>query len=190
MFRQPIGWLYSKLGHLLKFSNRLFKRQISCTLPKNFSPTASLDDFTFQEQACWGGEWWQNTPLLAQWTMRGEQTWLSGDSPSFLVSWHSATWLSGDSQCFALSALPLVSCRRLSLNPIDWYLRASHRLSWLGIALLVNIPNFSSGVALLPFPKNFTGPKFLFLCIHDHDSGGGGVLFVEVFKRCKGSKVP
>ena len=190
MFRQPIGWLYRKLGHLLKFSNRLFKRQISCTLPRNFSPTAPLDDFTFPGKACWGGEWWQNTPLLAQWTMRGEQTWLSGDSPSFLVSWHSATWLSGDSQCFALSALPLVPCRRLSLNPIDWHLRTSHRLSWLGIALLVNIPNFSSFLALLPFPKNFTGPKFLFLCIHDHDSGGGGDLLVKVLKRCNGSKVP
>ena len=164
MFRQPIGWLSSQIGHFLEFSNCLFKRQISCTLPRNFLPTAPLYDFTFPGKACWGGEWWQNTPLLAQWTMRGEQTWLSGDSPSFPVSWHSATWLSGDSQCFALSALPLVPCRRLSLNPIDWHLRTSHRLSWLGIALLVNIPNFSSGVALhcCLFPKTLLLLSFCF----------------------------
>ena len=179
MFRQPIGWLSSQLGHLLKFSNSLFKRQKSCTLPRNFFAHCSPWWFYFSRKSLL--RWW----MVAEHSLTGAVDNERGADLAFrrLPFIPSVMTFSH----LAFRSLPMLCFDRTPISSLSPTVTESHWLipeSLPSPVMTRDCPPrkysqlFLRWVALLPFPKNFTASKFLFLCIHDHDSGGGGVLFV------------
>ena len=152
MFRQPIGWLSSQLGHLLKFSNSLFKRQISCTLPRNFFAHCSPWWFYFSRKSLL--RWW----MVAEHSLTGAVDNERGADLAFRRLPFIPSVMTF-SQCLAFRSLPMLCFERTPISSLSPTVTESH---WL------TPENLPSPVMTRDCPPRKYSQLFLHCCLALH----------------------